>query len=392
MSHFAVLVVTDQQPTDEVLGPILQPWHEYECTGTRDQYVVAVDITDEVRKEFEKPVPVVLMPDGQVLDRYDDSLYITIKKDDPPFGVRDQKEFRLPDQAEEQEMPAEEARKHGLGYATMEECAQEYYGISEDEERPADAIDGHIYQWTNPNKKWDWWVVGGRWSGVLAPRYEPSKDPANQETCWLCQGTGTRCDSITNHQPMRCNGCRGEGISVKFATQWKKVPQDRCQVRDLDLDALRDSAEEKALREWDRWQPVVAGREVPSWEQIRKKHIDDLPEGAPRDWDAVRRMFNEHPVVLDIRKAAGEKEYVWDMADLCERLRRTREEHSAYARLNAPVLFAYVKDGKWVERGEMGWFAVVSDEKDPLEWARHYNEMLASLRPDQWVAVVDCHI
>lgn len=390
MSHFAILVVSDEVPTDEYLARTLQPWHEYECTGKRDQYVVPVDITDEVREEFEKLVSVVLMPDGQVLDRYDESLYVDVPSTDS-FGPRTKKEFKLPDQAIEQKMPAEEARKYGLGYATMQDCAEEYYGISEDEERPADAIDGHIYRWTNPNKKWDWWVVGGRWSGVLAPRYEPSKDPANQETCWLCQGTGTRCDGVTGNQPVRCNGCRGTGISVKFSSNWRKVPQDRCQVKDLDLAALRDAAEEEALREWDRWQPVVQGREIPSWDAIRKKHIDDLPEGATRDWDAVRKMFNEHPVVLDVKKAAGD-DYVWDMPQLCEKLRMTREDRAAQARRSAPVLFGYVKDGRWVERGEMGWFATVSDEQDPEVWARHYNEMLESLRPDQWVTVVDCHI
>ena len=50
MSHFAVLVVTDQYPSDEVLTETLQPWHEYECTGIKDQYVVDLDMGGTKKK------------------------------------------------------------------------------------------------------------------------------------------------------------------------------------------------------------------------------------------------------------------------------------------------------------------------------------------------------
>jgi hypothetical protein len=39
MSHFTVLVVTDT-PDEDALTRALQPFHEYECTGTKDKYVV----------------------------------------------------------------------------------------------------------------------------------------------------------------------------------------------------------------------------------------------------------------------------------------------------------------------------------------------------------------
>lgn len=44
---------------------------------------------------------------------------------------------------------------------TDEECWQmEAEGAETDE-------DGNIYSTYNPDSKWDWWVVGGRWSGML---------------------------------------------------------------------------------------------------------------------------------------------------------------------------------------------------------------------------------
>ena len=48
MSHFTVLVITDSEPTNEVLSATLQPFHEYECTGIDDVYVRDVDRTRAV--------------------------------------------------------------------------------------------------------------------------------------------------------------------------------------------------------------------------------------------------------------------------------------------------------------------------------------------------------
>lgn len=82
----------------------------------------------------------------------------------------------------------------------------------------------------NPNGVWDWWQVGGRWTGYLTD-YDPEKDPANQETCNLCDGTGNRTDAAANEwrakgehgwEPGKryCNGCDGKGTRVAWPTQW----------------------------------------------------------------------------------------------------------------------------------------------------------------------------
>ena len=79
----------------------------------------------------------------------------------------------------------------------------------------------------NPNAQWDWWVVGGRWNGWLAPpEAQPEKNPDNWETCWLCQGTGMRNDALGKQArdadpTYTCNGCGGEGKSLVWPTQQK---------------------------------------------------------------------------------------------------------------------------------------------------------------------------
>ena len=76
----------------------------------------------------------------------------------------------------------------------------------------------------------DWWQIGGRWSGFFDTGYDPEKDPANQEVCNLCDGTGTRPDGIERfgeEWAKWCNGCNGcQGTGVK--TKWPTLPADDC--------------------------------------------------------------------------------------------------------------------------------------------------------------------
>lgn len=49
-------------------------------------------------------------------------------------------------------------------------------------------------------------------------------------------------------------------------------------------------------------------------------------------------------------------------------------------------------EGAWHERGEMGWFAMVSNEKDADVWRAQYMAAVAALPTDTWLINVDCHI
>jgi hypothetical protein len=83
----------------------------------------------------------------------------------------------------------------------------------------------------NENGHWDWWQLGGRWTGTWS-EYDPEQDPANQEACWLCHGTGLRDDEPARrhraeHPEYTCNGCANgprPGIAVKWPTKWVKRP------------------------------------------------------------------------------------------------------------------------------------------------------------------------
>ena len=78
----------------------------------------------------------------------------------------------------------------------------------------------------------------------------------------------------------------------------------------------------------------------------------------------------------------------------------TRAEAEAHAKAmfvklraeRAINTFAVVKDGRWFERGKMGWFASVHDEKDPETWASVWNSLVRNVDPDTLITIVDCHI
>jgi len=57
------------------------------------------------------------------------------------------------------------------------------------------------------------------------------------------------------------------------------------------------------------------------------------------------------------------------------------------------IPFAFVDpSGKWHERGQMGWWAIVTDEKEKDEWDAEFRVFLDKLDKGVTITVVDCHI
>lgn len=54
--------------------------------------------------------------------------------------------------------------------------------------------------------------------------------------------------------------------------------------------------------------------------------------------------------------------------------------------------FAYLLDGQWVEKGEMGWFGIARNERSGSEWNAHFAEILKRQPEEHWITVIDCHI
>lgn len=364
MSHFSVLVVTKEEPTDESLAAALQPFHEFECTGVDDQYVVDVDVTDEVEEQWSQVVDVVRLPDGKIVSKYDNRFY-TKDGEQKDWQGQPRKEFDLPAGCELAEIPRSElAEADG---ETKEQFAKDYGGW--------EFRDGRFWDRTNPNKKWDWWTVGGRYSGKFKPWYDPETDPKHQEVCWLCRGTGKRTDVEAANG---CNGCNGTGVKTKWPTEWKDTPGNQIRVGDIPWNALRDAQVAKALEAYDTAASITKGMELPqNWDVMRKE----------LGIDAAREKYHANEAVKALHAA-----HYFDASDTIEDLRLSREDIAARAARRPITCWALLKDGIWSESGSMGWFGMSSDDKDPNQWTDEVNKLLESLPPDSWLTCVDCHI
>lgn len=52
--------------------------------------------------------------------------------------------------------------------------------------------------------------------------------------------------------------------------------------------------------------------------------------------------------------------------------------------------FAILKNGEWYEKGEMGWWGMVSNEN--IEWEKEVTKLLTDLPDDTLISIYDCHI
>lgn len=120
---------------------------------------------------------------------------------------------------------------------------------------------------------WDWYQIGGRWTGVL-DGYNPDKDPVNIETCWLCQGTGTRQDMKVENG---CNGCLGTGKKEKWPTKYAKHPGDIAPI-----ETLTDESYKNFFRVVTPGCIIFGGEDYLPWKPVGEMFPER--EMPPLDW------------------------------------------------------------------------------------------------------------
>lgn len=277
MSHFTVLIPAKDE--DELEQKLL-PFHEYESTGINQFAEWIPADNDEVGAAWAK-----YGPDGS----------------DPDDG---------------------------LHYATYAEFMRDHFGYRY---RPGINGPGTWGRYTNPQARWDWWVVGGRWSGKLPLKPE-----------------------YVGH------GTQGEG-GVMNEANTDPACCDSALAGQIDWNAYRDALREGARKKWRLWRTrpaVVKGNEQ--------------SEAAFRQWS-----WDNHFLMLNDNeeKALGELD---------------EDAYAAQVSTEA-VTFAFIDlNGDWYEEARMGWWAFTSDNQDGYD-ARFWR-FVESLPADQRVWVIDAHI
>lgn len=105
-------------------------------------------------------------------------------------------------------------------------------------------------EWFADGSRWDWYVVGGRFTGTL-DGYDPNADDRNYATCRLCAGTGKRLPP-PNVGPgdHLCNGCDGTGTARNFHNAGHDG--DIITRGSLDLDTLSKRQRERGIRRYEK--------------------------------------------------------------------------------------------------------------------------------------------
>ena len=146
MTHFSVLVVTDEEPTDEVLRRVLLPWDLYEGPH------VFVDEHDEVNAAWQRDTITLYQKDGgPLLIRQDDAFLRAAENGNGKVSVNPET----------------------LGYVTHVIPVCKHYPDIETFARQhllCTVENGRFGYRANTQAKFDGWQLGGPWKGRLLTR------------------------------------------------------------------------------------------------------------------------------------------------------------------------------------------------------------------------------
>jgi hypothetical protein len=249
--------------------------------------------------------------------------------------------------------------EHENKYDSVEEYADDYHGYK----REGDSW-GYV---RNPNAKWDWYELGGRWSGMLK----------------LKQG-----------EPGLKGGQYSRG-NINEVIDYA----DSALKGSIDWDGMRAEERIKALEYANKILPVLVGLPMHiNWEEMREVHHKD-------NIDDARTAYRDQPSVKAVNALEGWHS-IEDILDVCSSFKQIKEqpvftqqhiddlteEYGQYRSGTAGQTFAVLHEGQWIERGEMGWWGIAHNEEDPHLWSKKMSEFIDNLPDDTIISIVDCHI
>lgn len=223
-------------------------------------------------------------------------------------------------------------------YESIDEAVEDGYKLK-------DGIPGYM---ENPNAKWDWYQLGGRWTG-----YFKLKNGSN--------------GNVGN--PGLMTGSAKSGYT------------DQCIKKAIDIQSMIDDAKNKAENEYDLAHSIIDGQMYESWEFVRTR-IHDI--------DKARKEYHNQPLIKKWNKSDIKKQLGFLVSP--DDFKMSKDKYLKNACDSVITTFAVIKNGKWYERGEMGWWGLVSNEKDSNEWNEQISKLFKELSDDTLISIYDCHI
>lgn len=255
---------------------------------------------------------------------------------------------------EKQQMIACCNKERKTKYKNFERC-YERFGEDWNGNRWRKDNDGIWREYTsrNPNSKWDWYVLGGRWSGTFLILKEGATS----------------------------------GIVGTSGTGGNEVGYDAALKMDIDFDAIKSKGREYGLNQYREVAQKCGGR-IPKpkilWDTLL--HSDKYAHYSIKQ----KRQIYHSQKAIKCWEAAGFGNSFFGLE--IEDFQCTEEEYAARKELESFVPYAVVYDGEWFGRGDMGWWGVSSNECPADEWNAKVWEIVDSLPDDTLISFYDCHI
>lgn len=245
-------------------------------------------------------------------------------------------------------------------HPTWAEFAEAYNAKYGEEDGNAGLLvteDGKPYEMStyNPESKWDWWTIGGRWTGYFRFHKEHAKVVLRGEPGLMTS-------------PSDWDHCDG---GPKYA---------------LDLERMRKEAGEKARKRYHEYQELVKDTpEAMTW----KSFTDNISDSYTIN--NARQEYHSQP---RIAKLEGTEFAGFFSEDSAEEFAVNEDKYALRAERAAIPGYALVTpDGHWMAPGKMGWWGMASDEgEDRAKYLEKVNSYIDSLPDDMWLIQVDCHI
>ena len=214
---------------------------------------------------------------------------------------------------------------------TPEALLEDWHGgtVTRDDER------GEWVIWStyNPDSRWDWWVIGGRWDGFF------------------------------------------NGENIVLAT-------------DTTISGKQEEARHDAEREYDEFEKATEGLTFKPWSVFEKELGHHASE------EALQKARDEYHDQEWVKAAKGVAGFIWEPSEVHFKVSEGGREAFIRERvMRAGVPYSYIDlEGNWCARGKMGWFGMSSDDKAQEDWSESYINYLHSVPEGTRVVSLDLHI
>ena len=249
-------------------------------------------------------------------------------------------------------------------FETFEDFARESHGMPE-----RDKQHNRYGYWCNPNSQWDWYVIGGRWSGFFLVK--PGRE-----------------------------GRLGEPGTFGRSRQHSANYADQLVKGDIDFDRMKKEAYDQAMMTYTQVERAFGGK-IPqieySWEKIRTH-----PDFKNKSTEEKQAIYTSQRGVEETKRIAKEMKAMATNADEKDALyahpimqwgfriedyQISATEFATRAANCRIVTYGMLKDGEWLTKD------LFDDAENPWEaWVEFFNKEIEKLSNTTLITVVDCHV